>query len=316
LIGYLSNLRLLEAHRNRGLVARGYRYFRELHRDRRASLYLTTIAAGNETAIRLLTSGRAGLPAYHYAGNYHTLAIPASRRNRTMRFSQRNAMSRRTRRMETGGVATRPRDTKRVAGYSIRQASADDMPEILRLVAEEGPKRQFFPCYSADDFFNPSRTFLGLAATDLLLAIRDGKLVGSMGVWDQRSFRQIIVHSYGRGMRVARPFYNVWAWCSRRPLLPAAGQSFPYVVAVLPIAAGNNSAVFGSLLRAAMDEASLRSADYLLLGLHSDDPLLPEARRFATNCYTTRLYLVCWDDGEPLRRSLDCRPPYLELGSL
>ena len=75
-IGYLGALRLLPDHRNRGLLARGFRFFRELHGDGRAQLYLTTIAAGNETAIRQLTSGRAGLPAYHDAGEFHTLAIP------------------------------------------------------------------------------------------------------------------------------------------------------------------------------------------------------------------------------------------------
>src|SRR5437868_6568504 len=67
-IGYLSNLRLLPAHRNRGLVARGYAYFRKLHGDGKARLYLTTIAEGNAAALTILTSGRAGLPRYHPAG--------------------------------------------------------------------------------------------------------------------------------------------------------------------------------------------------------------------------------------------------------
>src|SRR5713101_3000649 len=43
-IGYLSSLRLLPAYRNRGLVARGYAFFRKLHADGRARMYLTTIA--------------------------------------------------------------------------------------------------------------------------------------------------------------------------------------------------------------------------------------------------------------------------------
>ena len=38
------------------------RIFRKLHEDGRAPLYLTTIAEGNETALKVLTSGRAGLP--------------------------------------------------------------------------------------------------------------------------------------------------------------------------------------------------------------------------------------------------------------
>src|SRR5207244_4600097 len=57
-IGYLSSLRLLEGHRNRGLIARGYAFFRRLHADGRAPLYLTTIAEGNGLALTLLPSGR------------------------------------------------------------------------------------------------------------------------------------------------------------------------------------------------------------------------------------------------------------------
>src|SRR6202034_3474548 len=83
-IGYLGSLRVLKGHRNRGLVARGYKFLHELHGDQRTSLYLTTIAAGNDAVIRLLTSRRAGLPAYHYAGDYCTLAIPLTRRRRTV----------------------------------------------------------------------------------------------------------------------------------------------------------------------------------------------------------------------------------------
>ena len=32
--------------------------------------------------------------------------------------------------------------------------------------------------------------------------------------------------------------------------------------------------------------------------------------------YRTRLFVVCWEDGEAERRALDGRVPYLELGSL
>src|SRR5262245_46354938 len=75
-IGYLSGLRLLPQYRNQGLLARGFRFFRQLHQDGRAQLYLTTIGADNATALDALTSGRAGLPRYHFAGVYQTAVIP------------------------------------------------------------------------------------------------------------------------------------------------------------------------------------------------------------------------------------------------
>ncbi len=78
-VGYLSGLRVLPEYRNMGLVARGYAFFRRLHQDCRTAFYLTTIAEGNDTANSVLTSRRAGLPAYHLAGRYHTIAVTLPR---------------------------------------------------------------------------------------------------------------------------------------------------------------------------------------------------------------------------------------------
>src|SRR5262245_58216342 len=160
-VGYLSSLRLLAEHRNRGLVARGYAFFRKLHADGRTRLYLTTIAEGNHTALSVLTPGRAGLPAYHFAGNYHTVALPLGRR----------------RARADGG---------------IRPATAEDLPAVLAFLNAVGPGRQFFPRYEAEDFFHPQGTFRDLQPADLLLAYRGGRLVGTLAGWDQHTFRQTV----------------------------------------------------------------------------------------------------------------------------
>jgi len=75
-VGYLSALRLLPEYRGKAaLLARGYQFFRELHNDHRAPFYLTTVAADNTPAIKLLTTQRAGLPIYHPLGKYCTLTL-------------------------------------------------------------------------------------------------------------------------------------------------------------------------------------------------------------------------------------------------
>src|SRR5262245_1238603 len=81
-IGYLAGLRGLQEYRNRGLLARGFAYLRRQHADGLAPLYLTTIAEGNATAMEVLIGGRAGLPRYHFAGRYHTLALRPARGRR------------------------------------------------------------------------------------------------------------------------------------------------------------------------------------------------------------------------------------------
>lgn len=286
-IGYLSSLRLLAEHRNRGLVARGYAYFRRLHADRRAPLYLTTIAEGNALALRLLTSGRAGLPRYHPAGQFLTAAIPC----------------RNTRHTRSESPALR-----------LRPASVADRPAIIDFLGRVGPRRQFFPCYSVDDLFTTGGAFRRLRPEDLLLAIRDGAIVGTFGLWDQSDFRQTVVHGYGPPLGWVRPIYNAWARWSGRPRLPGAGDRFRSRCAALPLVDDDDPETFAALLGTAVARST--DADYLLIGLHESDPLLSVVRRWPATWYPTKLFYVCWDDGEPVRRSVDDRPPYLELGSL
>jgi hypothetical protein len=287
-VGYLSGLRLLPEHRNRGLVALGYVRLRQLHADSRVRLYLTTIAEGNDLALRTLTSGRAGLPAYHPAGRYHTLALPLRRRK-----------------------APTPVPAP---GLVIRAAKDRDLPALIAFLQNEGAKRQFFPCYRAEDFLSAAGALKGLLAEDLLLAYRAGRLVGTLGGWNQEPFRQVLVHAYSRPLRWARPLCNIWARLRGLPRLPAPGEPFRYLMAALPVA--EDSEIFGALMRSLLARAAGGRYDYLLLGLHETDPLLGSVSAARATRYTTLLFVVCWEDGEAFRAALEPRVPYLELGSL
>lgn len=286
-IGYLSSLRILPAHRNGSLLARGYRFLHHLHEDGRTPLYLTTIAEGNQRAISLLSSGRAGLPNYHFAGHYHTAAIPRRRARCTETIST-----------------------------EIRPATAGDLPAIVAFLNQIGPLRQFFPCYCEEDFCSEQGLLRGLRPMDILLAFRDGRLAGTLGAWDQHRWRQTVVHAYSRTLRWGRPFYNAWASLRGAPRLPRPGEPVRCLAAALPVVAGDDPALFRSLIEAALERMADGPNEHLLLGLHQRDPLLDVLQSFSATWYTTRLYLVSWPDGEDLLRSLDGRPPYLELGAL
>ncbi len=289
-IGYLSMLRVLSEHRNMGLVARGYRYFRTLHGDGRTELYLTTIAEGNERAISMLASGRAGLPSYHPAGMFHTVAIPIVKRSR---------------RAQPAGTSA-----------DVRPATNADLDALLEFLERVGPDRQFFPRYRASDFFDSEGAFRDLRPSDVLLAFRNGRLVGTLGGWDQHRFRQTVVDEYAGPLRWARPLHNCLARVRGRPELPRPGEAFRYMTAALPVVEADDRQVFAALLETLLASAVGSECDYLLLGLHEADALLPSVIRRGTASYLTRLYHVCWEDGETLRNQLDERPPYLELGCL
>jgi hypothetical protein len=288
-VGYLSSLRLLPKHRNRGLVARGYAFFKKLHGDGAAPFYLTTIAEGNEPALRMLTSARAGLPMYHYRGAYHTAAVPLG--------------------------ASSARGPGHRGSVEMRPARDDDIPTLVRFLNQEGPRRQFFPAVEAADFA-PGGLFHGLGIDAILLAFRAGALVGTLGGWDQSAYRQTVIHAYRPALRWMRPFYNGWARWRGLPSLPMPGQRLHYLTGALPVVKDDDPDVFMALLDALRRHLGHDGADYVFVGLHDEDPLLPTLRRVASVEYTTRLYLACWEDGDPARQALDARVPYLELGTL
>src|SRR5579872_3512651 len=173
-VGYLSSLRVLPEYRNIGLVARGYAFFRKLHEDGRTPFYLTTIAEGNETALKVLTSGRAGLPMYHAAGRYHTVVVALPR--------------------QAPGVAI-PQDVV------LRTATSDDLPALLDFLRTNGPRRQFFPSSERHDFLADQGMWRGLQWERVVLAERGGKLLGLIAAWDQHAYRQSVIHSYSGWVR-------------------------------------------------------------------------------------------------------------------
>ena len=265
-VGYLSSLRALPDHRNLGLLARGYAAFRDLHGDGRVPFYLTTIAAGNRTALNVLTSGRAGLPNYRPAGAYFTVAVTRPRR-RAARSSR---------------------------GVSVRPARPEDLETVLDFLAEVGPRRQFFPRLKAHDFLSPEGSMRGLAFDNLLLAERGGRLVGTLAGWDQSGFRQSVVHAYRGWIRWARPLYNAWGWLCGRPGLPRPGGGFRYLMAALPVVADDDANLFVALLQALRDRTAGGPWAYILVGLHETDPLLRLVQRFQAACYKTHLFVVSW----------------------
>ena len=288
-VGYISALRLMPDYRRKlGLLARGYQFFREMHQDGKTPYYLTTIAEDNVAALELLTSQRAGLPIYHPLGRYHTLTIDSGQR--------------------CGPEAE--------CQVEIRRAGPSDGERIAGFLHREGPKRQFFPNFLLSEFEDDGHRLTGLSTASILVAEQHGKVVGTIGVWDQRSFRQIVVHGYSPALRLVRPLYNVLAKVSRMPRLPPAGNTLNCRYAAVPVVANADADVARALVREALGLVRQQEGDCLLLGLHEEDPLLPIIRPLSGRKYTTLVFLVYWKDERPDMLELSRRVPYLELGCL
>lgn len=79
-VGYLGQLRIDPAYRGQLLTARGYRVMRELHEERPARGYFTTIVEGNAQAEGVLVrKARGAMPRYRFVEKLYTLALGVRR---------------------------------------------------------------------------------------------------------------------------------------------------------------------------------------------------------------------------------------------
>lgn len=265
-VGYLSSLRLLPEVRSSMTLVRGYKFLRSLHGDGEVPYYFTTILDENRHAKFILESGRAGMPSYVPVGMFVTYLIPI-----------RKKVSRKLR-------------------YEVLSANEDALPEAHGCLSEWNSRHQFAPAYTLDDISGRTGLLPNFSPKDLYVCRKKGEVVGTLGVWDQQSFKQTIVTDYSAKMKAVRPFYNGIARLRGHPTLPSVGESIRSVYASFVSAKDDNIEVFESLIDQACSDWSGRGHDYLLVGLSEEHKLATIARRLASRELRSKIYLVHWPE--------------------
>ncbi|MGH1363847.1 MAG: hypothetical protein ACRBF0_09835 [Calditrichia bacterium] len=279
-VGYLSGLRLEESYRNGLAVARGYKHLRQIHNAEKVRYYFTTIVEDNILAKRLLTSGKAGLPRYVDGGQYITLAYRAR--------------------------ASEPK-----THTSIRRATEEDIPAIIDFLNTNGRKRQLFPHYTETHLRSATGILRGLTHHDIYIAESANRILGTLALWNQKSFRQTVIETYSRSVHIAKPLYNLLHKIYGKPILPAKGE-LDYGSCALCCILNDQQDIFIQLLKTVL--SANKNLHSVLLGLHETDALLSAARGLPHIPYLSRLYYVYWDNS--VHPTPDGRTPYLELGAL
>lgn len=289
MVGYLSQLRVAEAFRGRGLISQGFEYLRTRHADGRTTGYLATIIEGSPQATgALVEHPRPNQPAFAPVTRLWTLAL----------------------------ILGRPEPIRPAAEpCTISRATAANLSEIVALFGRYGAEKQFFPAYTESDFGDHPLT-RSFSVEDFFLARQNGKLAGVMGLWSQSGYKQSVVQGYSGSLKWGRPFYNAALQALGAQALPAPGQPLKMAYAAFTCIANNDPAVFAALLKRVSNLSIERGHALLMLGLTEPDPLLAVARRRLHIPYRSRLYTVGWTEAEAWRRTLDQRIPYLELAAL
>lgn len=215
--------------------------------------------------------------------------------------------------LTTCAILLRPTQPHSVKGIDVHSGTPDMLPEIVEFLRENGPRRQFFPAYTLDDFTNDS-SLRGLGHEDIMVARLGNNIAGVMAIWDQAAYKQDIVDSYGQTLRRLRLVYDLAARVlGAQPLTPP-GKAIPLAFAACVCVAEDNPLVMKSLLTAGVNHAQRRGKAFLMLGLADNDPLLAVVRRYWHITYHSDLFALAWSD-DPINK-LDGRIPYIEIATL
>lgn len=285
-LGYLCDLRADASVRGGTLLARGYRQLRALHEAAPIDLYYTMILDGNETALSILTSGRASLPAYRPLGKVLTPALHLDRR-RHYRFSK---------------------------DLQIVTATSTTIQSVIDFVNEQYRHKQFAPVYTRDDL--GGGRFAGLQIDDVYVAVRGGRIVGCVACWDQSRVRQIVVERYNPALRLARPLYNVAANVLSRKALPRSGEKIPFFYLAWIAIEDDDRETFRALLEHVYEDRRRGPWHFMFAGLHERSPIAPELESFRHIASAGHLFAVHWPDGRAAFEALDQRVPHIEIGAL
>lgn len=284
--GWLSDLRLQPAYRGGTLVARGYRFLRQLHGDGRVELYGTVIFRDNQTALRTIAATRASLPAYHDLGVIHCPGINLRRRKPLMDVD-----------------------------CDVVRGRLELLPEIVDCLNRNNARKQFAPVHDVESFIRGNR-WKDFQPSDFYVARRNNQVIGVVGRWDQAAFKQTRVVSYGKRLRWMVSAANAVQTLLGAPAFPAPGQYVPFFYVSFIAVDQDDAGVFRALLRHLYNDSVGSPYRYALVGLHERDPLMAVLKDYSLTPFAGRLFCACFVDGEPAYRSLDGRVPYVEAATL
>lgn len=244
-IGYVGDLKVHPAHRD-SVIADGLcRYAAEFMTALPESApVLITVLAGNTPMERRL-SGPRGLARFSRVATIrtHSLSILWERHNP-------------------------------VHWASVTPASWNDIEEMAALWCDAARRRQLAPAHDADSLARWVREAPGLDIHDFRLARgSDGKLLGFIGLWDQRHFKQLTVVSYSRRMALARRVFNAVAPLTGSERLPPAGAPLNVVTATHVCVPHDRADVLRALVVSAHNELRGSGCSLLNIGLDVTDPL-------------------------------------------
>jgi hypothetical protein len=256
LLPYLGALRVAGSHRHRIAIPKGgFAMLRNVEREDECGFALTSIAADNSVARRLLTAGIEGLPTYRPAGEYVTLMMRAT-------------------------------PSARQPGIDVAQP--DDLAEVAAFLRGRLVLRQFAPAWTAAALARQP----GLT---LLVLRRQSAIAGVVGVWDQRATRLAVLRGLPPRLSRWRHAANLAAPLLGWPAIPAPGETIAQAFLSCLAVRDDDPDLVRALVRAGASVAARAGCKVATIGLPARHSWWPAIRRSGRGIeYRTELFVAYW----------------------
>jgi hypothetical protein len=278
-VGYLGQLRFQPGCRSwRAVLDEGFAVCRHLHERGDAPFYLTSVAADNGAARRLLRrppSRRA--PAFLELTALRTFAIPTTLRRRAPAPAAR---------LERGSDAL--------------------LPGIVECLHRNLSRYQFAPHWTTADI--GSERTRHLLARHFVVALDGNRVIGCLARWDQTAFKQVVIRGYSRRLSRWRPLVNAAGRWLGVPPLPPIGAALRCAFLSHAAVDEDRADVFLALVDEQRRRAAADGARHVVTAFAAGHPFHAAlTRAVRSRTYDSVLYLSGWDDADRIVRSLDGR---------
>lgn len=244
---------------------------------------LLTVLAGN-TSMERRAEGPRGLPRLHRFATLHSFAIPLLWRRAAM-------------------------DEGRIR---VERATERDLEEMAQLWGMVAPTRQFTAALDADGLERWIDAAPGLAIDDYLLA-RDShrRLLGFIGMWDQRALKTLRVLHYSPRLSVLRGVVRAVAPFVGATAPPPIGEPLYHASAVHLCVPMDRADALRALVLAAYDRLRGSGCVFMNVALDARDPLTAALHGLLAAPTAIHAYATM-PGGEWTGAPLDDRPLHFE----
>jgi hypothetical protein len=270
------------------VLAQGWRFYRQLHQDRRTPYYLASLVTGDSVAWRMMNAGLPDWPTLNPVGNLRTYALHMRRARPLPRLAH---------------------------GLCLRRATPEDAHTIANCLARNHSRHQFAPVWSPESLVALTQ-LTDLDWRDFWLVERDAQVVGTLARWNQRRLKQSVVRGYAGVLRWAWPWVNLTARVGVAPRLPSIGEQVRHAFASHLAVDNDDADVATALLAAVYNDAVAAGDNYLMLGLDSNHSLGGIVRPYRHVVYATQLCLATWGADVEMARQVEDRQVGVEIALL